>query len=221
MRSVVFANNEVYHVYNRAVEKRPVFTDKREYQRSILALDYYRFQKPAYSLAKALQLEKDQRIDFLSKLKKEGKKLAEIVSYCLMPNHFHLLLKQKETGGISKYINNFANSYTRYFNVKHSRNGPLFQGVFKAVRMEDEEQLLHVSRYIHLNPVTSYLVKEEDLEKYLWSSLPEYLGLRSEEICDKEIILSNFASKESYRKFVYDQIDYAKKIEAIKHLVYD
>lgn len=84
----------------------------------------------------------------------------EIISYCLMPNHFHLLVKQVIDHGIVKCLNNFSNSYTRYFNIRHDRVGPLFQGRFKAVRIETDEQLLQVSRYIHLNPVASSLIEE-------------------------------------------------------------
>ena len=75
----------------------------------------------------------------------------EIICYCLMPNHLHLLLRQLMDGGISKFMSNFANSYTRYFNTKSKRKGPVFEGKFKAKRIETDEQLLHLSRHIHLN----------------------------------------------------------------------
>ena len=121
--------------------------------------------------------------------------------------------------GIAKFISNLTNSYSRYFNTKHKRIGSLFQGIFKAVRMENEEQLIHVSRYIHLNPVVSFIIKEEFLDTYPWSSMSEFSGYQKEEICDKEIILSCFSSKKNYQKFVHDQVDYAKKLEIIKHLI--
>lgn len=219
MRKIVFANNEIYHIFNRSIEQRPIFTDKREYTRALITLEFYRFKSPPLRLSKALLLENKKREKFFQNLKERGKKLIEIVSYCLMPNHFHFLLKQKMDNGISRFISNFTNSYTRYFNTKHKRIGPLFQGIFKAVRIENDEQLIHVSRYIHLNPVVSFIVKEELLDAYPWSSLPEYLTSSRQEICNKEIILGLFPSKEKYRKFVHDQIDYAKKLEAIKHLV--
>ena len=96
--------------------------------------------------------------------------------------------------------------------------GPLFQGTFKAVRIGSEEQLIHVSRYVHLNPVSSFLIETEELESYKWSSYPEYLSLIDRNIVDKEIVLNFFASLEKYKKFVLDQVDYARKLEEIKHL---
>lgn len=219
MRKIIFANNEIYHIFNRSIEQRPVFTHKKEYNRALTTLDFYRFKNPPSRLSKALLLENQKREEFFLRLKREGKKLVEIISYCLMPNHFHFLLKQKANNGIPKFASNFSNSYTRYFNTKHKRIGPLFQGIFKAVRIENDEQLIHVSRYIHLNPVVSFIIKEELLDPYPWSSLPEYLGRQKEEICNKEIVLGLFPSKEKYRKFVHNQIDYAKRLEEIKHLL--
>lgn len=221
MRKVVLANDEVYHVFNRSIEQRPIFIDKREYNRAFLTLDFYHFANPSLKLSKALSLERGTRQLFFQKLGQEGKKLVELVGYCFMPSHFHFLVKQKLDEGITKFISNFTNSYTRYFNIRRERIGPIFQGVFKAVRIESDEQLLHVSRYIHLNPVTSFIIKEKLLDTYPWSSLPEYLGKQREEICDKEIVLAHFSSREKYRKFVRDQIDYAKKLEVIKHLVFE
>ncbi len=221
MRKLVFAKDQIYHVFNRGVEKRPTFLDKREYDRALLTLDFYQYKSPPLRLAKALQLNITEREEFFSKLKTGKNKLVTLLCYCFMPNHFHLLLKQNEEGGITRFLSNFTNSYTRYFNTKHKRIGPLFQGTFKAVRIEDDEQLIHVSRYIHLNPVTSYLLKEEDLDNYQWSSFPEYLGNGEGNICNKEMILSHFSSKSRYRKFVYDQAEYAKDLEKIKHIIFD
>lgn len=100
-----------------------------------------------------------------------------------MPNHFHLLLKQTKENGISKLVANFQNSYTRYFNLKNERVGPLFQGVFKALRVKTDEQLIHVSRYIHLNPYSSSVIKSfEELKRYPWSSVEEYLHPQTKKI---------------------------------------
>ena len=219
MRKIVFANNEIYHIFNRSIEQRPVFIDKNKYKRGFLTLNFYRFNNLPLKLSKALLLESKVREKFFNKLKQDGEKLIEIISYCLMPNHYHFLLKQTMDNGISKFISNFTNSYTRFFNTRHKRIGPIFQGIFKAVRIENEEQLIHVSRYIHLNPVVSFIIKEEILDTYPWSSLSEFLGYREEEICNKEIILCHFSSRENYRKFIHNQIDYGKKLEAIKHLM--
>ncbi len=216
MRKVILVKGEVYHVYNRSIEQRPVFTNRREYSRALIAVNFYRFGDPPLKLSKALVLEKKKREKLFHDLRKR-KKLVEIISYCLMPNHFHFLLGQNLENGISKFLSNFTNSYTRYFNTRRKRIGPLFQGIFKAVRIESDEQLIHVSRYIHLNPVTSCIIEDRVLDSYPWSSLPEYLGTKRG-VCNREIVLGLFSSKEKYRRFVHDQIDYAKKLALIKHL---
>ncbi len=217
-RKLVFANDEIYHIFNRGIEKRPTFTDKREYKRALLTLDFYRFAKPPVKLSKFLVIPGDQQEKFLENIKKEFEKLVEIICFCLMPNHFHFLLKQKLDNGISTFISNLTNSYTRYFNTKHERIGPLFEGIFKAVRIESEEQLIHTSRYIHLNPVSSFLIEPEELESYQWSSYCEFLGLPGENLITKDLVLGFFPSVNDYKKFVLDHADYARRLELIKHL---
>ena len=122
--------------------------------------------------------------------------------------------------GISSFMLKFSDSYTRYFNTKNKRIGPIFQGRFKSVRVESEQQLLHVSRYIHLNPYSSGIVKTvADLKKYYYSSLPEYLGLTKNEICQKEIVTGYFQKPGSYQEFVFEQADYQRELAMIKHLL--
>ena len=218
-RKLVFADDEIYHIFNRGVDKRPTFTDKRELDRGVKALDYYRFANLPLKLSKFLVLPESEKGKFIQKVHGECQKLVQIICYCLMPNHFHFLVKQIKENGVSTFAANFTNSYTKYFNTKHERVGPLFQGLFKAVRIESDEQLIHVSRYIHLNPVSSFLISPDQLEKYQWSSYSEYLDLSSERIADKEIVLGLFPSKERYKQFVLDQVDYARELESIKHIV--
>lgn len=217
MSQAIFANDHYYHAFNRGAARQPIFRTKRDYDRAVIALDYYRYERPPLRLARALALNKEEKESFFNDLRKQPK-LAEIISYCLMPNHFHLLLKQKIKKGIPKFLSNFSNSYTRYFNTKRKRIGPLFQGIFKAIRIETDEQLIHVSRYLHLNPVVSLVVEDEELDTYLWSSFPEYLNPKIESICNQKVILDFFSSRRAYHKFVHNQIDYAKKLEEIKHL---
>lgn len=202
-------NGQFYHVYNRGVEKRRIFENRRTYTRFLQAINYYRLAgpKPKFSNFIKYKLFKPD----------PDKKIVEIICYCLMPNHFHFLLKQLKENGISEFISKLTNSYTKYYNVKFNRIGPLLQGQFKAVLIESDEQLVHVSRYIHLNPISSCLVKKP--EDYEWSSYNEYLD--GEGICAKKEILKFFKSVVDYKKFVDDQIDYAQKLELIKHQVFD
>ena len=136
-----------------------------------------------------------------------------------MPNHFHLLVRQKIKEGVHHFLSNIANGYAKYFNTKRHRVGPLYQGPFKAVYVETDEQLIHLSRYIHINPVVSDVIPLEDLDEYPWSSFPAYLGKVKSSFINMSSVLSHFNGPSSYRNFIYDQIEYAKKLEQIKHLV--
>ncbi|MDP2637530.1 MAG: transposase [Candidatus Levybacteria bacterium] len=216
LRKTILATNEVYHVYNRGVEKRPIFLNKREYDRFIQLANYYRFTNCPVKFSKFKVLPLEERNNIFKKLERESK-LIDIYAYCLMPNHFHFLLKQLTDTGISKFIARLTNGFSHYFNIRHDRSGHLFQGNFGAVRIEDDEQLLHISRYIHLNPVTSYLVEINNLEFYDYSSYPDYLGKSSGFINPKEV-MSFFKNPQEYRRFVHDQVDYARKLDNIKHL---
>lgn len=137
-----------------------------------------------------------------------------------MANHFHLILKQTETGGIQKFLANLQNSYVKFFNLRHNRKGPLFQSAFRAVHIETEEQLLHTARYVHLNPSTAYIVEPSNLTSYVWSSLPDYFGERSNLIVEisKEMVISLAGGPAKYKSFVLDQADYQRELDKIKHL---
>lgn len=216
-RKIPFVTNHLYHIYNRGVERRPTFIGKGEVRRALETLQYYRFSNLPVKLSKFLSNSDEEKEKILQNSREKGE-LVEIVAFCLMPNHFHFLLKQLKDQGISKFISNFTNSYTKYFNTKNRREGPLFQGTFKAVLIETDEQLIHLSRYIHLNPIVAGIVEEQKLEQYIASSYPEYLGQNINVICHKEAILGFFRSPLEYKKFVHDQISYAKKLNKIKHL---
>lgn len=221
LRLVPLVRDNYYHVFNRGVNKRPIFGNKRDYSRAINLIRFYVSKDYPIRFSKFLFLSTDQRREIWEKLEK-SEKYAEIICYCFMPNHFHFLLKQKVDNGISKFIANFQNSYTKYFNIKYNRVGPLLQGQFKAKKIDSENQLLHLSRYIHLNPYSSAIVGNiEDLLNYEWSSLSEYATKNKFKFCFKETVLSYFKDKESYKEFVLDNADYQRTLEDIKHLTYE
>lgn len=217
-RSTPIVTNEIYHVFNRGIDHRLTFTGNRELAHTMEVIAYYLFSTPPMRLSKFLKLSNEKRHEIMTQMVTKKERLIDILAFCLMPNHFHFLLKQLTNNGISRFASNLQNSYTRYFNIKHERTGPLFLDQFKAVRIETDEQLLHVSRYIHLNPYTSYVVKDiESLKKYPWSSLPQYIE-EKEGICEKETILGFYKTGKQYEQFVFDQADYQRKLDAIKHL---
>jgi len=206
-RLVTLANEHFYHVFNRGVEKRSIFLSARDYMRFLETSKHY--------------LDHLSRLSRRSKFgnREANKPLVEVIAYCLMPNHFHFLLKQIQEKGISTFIGKLANSYTKYFNVKYDRIGPLLQGQFKAVLVEDDDQLIHLSRYIHLNPAVSELVKE--LDTYQWSSYSAYVGKGGDGLVSPEEVLSHFTTPKDYEKFVLDQVDYGLTLEKIKHSILD
>lgn len=217
-RKVVLANNQIYHIFNRAIDRQTIFTTKWEYKRAIDTLKYYLYSNLQCKFSQFLNQTKDHKLKILQEQIEKDQKLVEIISFCFMPNHFHFLVKQLRENGISKFVANFTNSYTKYFNSKHQRNGHLFEGTFKAILVESDEQLIHLSRYIHLNPVTSFIVKKENLEKYEWSSFPEFISHDNKNICDKSIILDHFSTVDEYKAFLKNQINYAQTLDKIKHL---
>lgn len=219
-RKIVFANGEYYHIFNRGVEKRPIFTNKYEFSRALDSINFYRFGDLPIRYSKYLNLDKNKKSEFLKSLQKNMPQI-EIVAFCLMGNHFHFLIKQLYDNGVVKFMAKFQNSYTKYFNTKNRRVGPLLQGVFKSVHVADDEQLVHLSRYIHLNSVFGFNIKAEYLKSYIWSSYPEYLGIRDTHMINPEVVLSFFKNPKEYEKFVLDHIDYAKKIKNIEHLLID
>jgi len=217
IRFTPLVNDQLYHIYNRGVAYQPIFSSARDYERFLFSLSYYRFNNLPFRLSKLLQIAKGEREQILANLEITKDLAVDIIAFCLMPNHMHILLKQVSDGGISKFMKQVSDSFTRYFNTKYQRVGPLFQGAFKAVRIENDEQLLHVSRYIHLNPLTGHIVREGSLISYPWSSLNEYLN-KDSKLVNPQIVLSNFKRDQDYLKFIMDQAEYAKELANIKHL---
>lgn len=217
-RKVQLVTEEYYHVFNRGVNKRPIFQDASNYRRCLDQMNYYRHKNTPIKFSRLITLKPELKYSVLEAVLKSPKHV-EILAYCLMPNHIHLLVKQTSEGGVSKFMSKFQNSYSRYFNIRTNRTGPLLTGKFQAVRIETDEQLLHVSRYIHLNPITSSLVKTfNQLKKYKWSSFTEYYCSSENKICNPKLILDFFNSKKHYSRFLNDQVDYQRQLNQLKHL---
>ncbi len=223
LRTVPLVTGQYYHVFNQGIDRRVTFRNAREFTRGLLTLWYYRCDTSPMKLSNYLTLPKEERNAVTQALSTKDA-LVEVLCYCLMNNHFHLLVKQNVDGGLSKYLGQVQNSYTRYFNILSKRKGSLFLERFKAVRIEADEQLLHVSRYIHLNPYTGYVVKTRtDLQRYPWSSFLEYLNhaTKISPFCQTAMILDHFKTRAGYRKFVFDQADDQRKLESIRHLTFE
>ena len=185
-RNVAFRAGEYYHLYNRGNNFQSIFFDRENY------------------------------LYFLRQVREHlATEVIEIVAYCLMPNHYHLLVQLK-TDDLSAAMQPFALSYTKAINKRYTRVGSLFQGRFKATRVDRDDYLLHLSRYIHLNPVTAGLVQR--LQDWEFSSYPEFIGQRNGSLPKPGIVPSQFPSPDAYRQFVESCVEDDKGIE---HLLFD
>lgn len=219
-----YSNNSYYHIYNRGVEKRPIFQDNQDYAVFLSYLRTYLMPKDIDLLKKqssdpSLSSKEKDKIFNLIKMNNFADEIT-LLAYCLMPNHFHFLLKQKSANTMDKFMNSIGTRYTMYFNKKYKRVGTLYQGVYKAVIVFTDEQLLNVTHYIHKNPVKDMpkskfkkLASEgEALRAYFSqpSSYPEYLGLRQTPWVHPEEILAFFSKEHpnySYQKFIEEGDD--------------
>lgn len=220
LRKTPIVTGQTYHVFNRGVNKQPILFTPRDYNRAVDTIKYYIVNRPPLPYSKFIKLTREAGNEVSTRMLK-GEHGVKLISYVLMPNHFHFILTQLIDEGITNFIRNLQISITKYINTKNNRSGPLLQGQFKVVLIEDDEQLIHVCRYVHLNPYTSFIVNNiEELKSYNWSSLREFLSLTDEEFCTKDIILSTFKNKiDKYWDFISNQADYQRKLGAIKHLI--
>jgi putative transposase len=190
-----FVNGGHYHIYNRGVEKRQIFFDEQDYR----MFQYYLFIYLAPPL-----IVQDKYPNLPAHLKRNSQYANVLLeTYTLMPNHFHLLLQQQTDGAISQFVKQLTNAYTLYFNQKYQRVGSLMQGVFKAVEIDSGSALLHVSRYIHRNPVSAGIARES--EAYPWSSYEHFIGPKINPFVESGNILSAFVSAKMYADFVEGQ----------------
>jgi len=205
----------VWHVYNKSIAKFTIFNNEQEYKRMIALFKYYQVKNRPLCFSDFMRSSKNKPTELQEKGRHaDSQKLVEIIAYCIMPTHPHLLLSADDKNSISVFMNRILNCYTRYFNIRHKRKGPLWEGRSKKVIVDTDEQLLHVTRYIHLNPVTAYLVEKP--EDWPHSSYGEYLGHaeKGDRLCNfKEVLGINPVQ---YKQFVEDAIPYQRELAELK-----
>lgn len=190
-----FTAGEYYHLYNRGVEKREIFLDDQDYTVFLGLLKKYLVG----------EVDKTTNYHKFNNLTDQVKLLA----YCLMPNHFHLMVYQSTDDGITKLMRRVMTGYVMYFNNKYNRVGSLFQGRYKASHINADAYLHHISRYIHMNP--------EDFQSWPYSSLDHYLGKqKTPSWVDPKPVMELFDSTEDYKKFVNDYIDSKNELSVLK-----
>lgn len=216
-----FDPNLYYHIYNCGVEKRDIFLTDRDYFRLMKTVNFYRHnQRICY--AQFQGLSREAREAYLQRNPKDLNTLrVKIISYTLMPNHFHFLLKPVKEDGITQFIADISNSHTRYFNIKNKRIGGLLQGTFKAKEISSDESLLQVTRYIHLNSIMSSKTNPDrtlKLEDYRFCSYPDWTfkpNSKGSILTDQKEIsdwVELAGGREAYRKFVEARMDRNPKI---------
>lgn len=204
-----YRENSYYHLYNRGVAKQPIFLDEQDYKTFLFYLKLYlsAFDLQGFTL-KVPPSHKPKT--FKDKLK--------LLAYCLMNNHFHLLIYQTEPSGINFFMRSLATKYSMYFNRKYHRVGTIFQGAYKAVLINSESQLLYLTKYIHRNPI-EILPSGFHLEGYKYSSYGNYLKLFKQDWVMPDEILNYFSKtgNNSYQNFVEETDE--RDLPTVKDLV--
>jgi len=211
-RNNTISVDNLYHIYNKSIAGYKIFNYDEDYERMIWEIKYYSLKETPCKFSRFMKFHKAKEMSL-----KEGDRIVEIIAYCIMPTHIHFILTPLVENGISKFMNLILQSYSKYFNLKHDRKGPLWEGRFKDILIDSDEYLLHLTRYIHLNPVTAKLV--ERAEDWEFSSYREFLN-----ITDKDKKICKFSpyldiKPASYKKFVDDQKDYQRALAEIKRLI--
>jgi putative transposase len=205
MRNITMSVGEHYHICNRGIGKQVIFHDKSDYARFLFLilhmqspLVFQNISRPVHHFVQHSVFNIDK--EDIEKISKD--RYVELVAFCLMPNHFHLILKEVEEGGTARYMQRVLNGYAKYYNTKYEKSGHLFQGPYRAVHVHDNEQLLYLSTYVHRNPreLQSWKTREE---RYPWSSYQDYCGEnRWNTLLAPAIILEQFKKSNDYAKFV-------------------
>ena len=214
-RKEKFVQAEIFHVFNKSIANFEILSDLRNAQRFIEVLDYYNNIEIKLSFSRFVIIHKKYEYENILFLKKVP--LLKFLAYCIMPDHYHLLVKIIKKNTFSNYVSKIENSFTRYFNLRFARKGPLWQSEFRAVKIKTDEQLLHVSRYIHLNPTTNNLLQNP--QDWIFSSYRDYIN--NEKILKEIVTEISIRTPGHYRRFVEGRKDYQRKLKKIKNLLLD
>jgi len=217
LRKTNLVSGEIYHIYNRGVDKRNIFIDDKDRIRFIH--DLFEFNNEEASLKLNYFCENNSEVGLPNIDRKERKILIEILAFCLMDNHFHLLVRQKGDKGVTEFMRKLGTGYTNYFNNKYERTGALFQGKFKSVHVNKDAHFMYLPIYIHLNPL-DFKFKEwregkvQDpreainfLDSYKWSSYMDYTGQKNfPSVIQKDFLLHKLGSEEKQKKEILNWV---------------
>lgn len=229
-----FVNGEIYHIVLRALDDNLVFCDIDDYYRGIFSIFEFNDDKPVkirerrkarLRFKKAITRPTCDGIIIIPEMPDKRELLVEVLAFCFMPNHIHLLLRQLQEGGLRKFMVKFASGYARYFNQKHHRKGYVFQNRFKDVHIANENQLRTVFVYLHVNPLSlcepgwkEKGIKDlseaiDFLEHYKWSSYQDYLGVKNfPSVTKRDFLLEIMGGSKGCKDSVDDWLEYKREL---------
>ncbi len=220
-----FGDDEWYHCYNRGVDKRRIFETGRDYDRFLLTMYASNGSSPVHiSNLKASTLSATIQNNVFER----GEPLVIIGAYCLMPNHFHFVLKETVSGGIARFMQKVCTGYTMYFNKKQERTGALFAGSFKSKHVPDDRYFKHLVSYVHLNPAELFDTRwkygvsdvshiEQRLLDYRYSSLPDFLGNdRVEKVLINPSVMDLYERKPNLKEMLIEAMEYYATVSKVK-----
>ncbi|MDO8474477.1 MAG: transposase [bacterium] len=204
-RKIQFAPGFYYHLCNKSNDGKTIFFDERDYARMIFFLLFYQFPTPFFNIGRSVSYFIEHTKFNIAQeaiVQMRSKQQVELNAFAIMPNHFHLLIQEKEKGGISSYLQRLEGGYAKYFNAKYQRGGHVFRGSFRAVPVEKNEQLLYLSAYIHRNPRSLEAWTDKEIS-YPWSSYQDFAREnRWKELLNPNIVLNQFTTQKFYQEFV-------------------
>lgn len=209
-REKIIAGN-IYHVLNRGVDKRNIFLNDGDYYRFIHNLFEFNDENPINNSNH--YFNHNSNVSGTRYIKKQRKLLVDLLAFCLMPNHYHLLIKPRSDNGLVKFLKRLNQGYSQYFNINYKRSGTLFEGRYKLVPIIEESHFIHIPYYIHLNPldlvapewrqrnINNYREAIKFLENYRWSSHLDYMGVKNfPSITSRDFLLKIFGGNDKYKK---------------------
>jgi len=217
---------DITHALNRGVEERRIFMDDSDYLRFIHNLFAFNDNNRVNNNFYVFNKNNDTRCRYLNK---ERELLVDIHAFCLMPNHYHLILSPRIEDGISKFVHKINMGYAKHFNDKYKRSGVLFQGKSKKILIKNEAHFIHLPYYIHLNPLDMFAPEWRErkivdlgqaikkLESYRWSSHLDYLGKKNfPSVIDRSFLLEFFGGEGGYQKSIYSWLKDLEISESLK-----
>lgn len=215
-----YVDDSYYHIYNRGAGKHPIFEDHDDYVAFLADLKFYLTPIPSRFKGSSLKVIKDDKTYtyYPSQQPSNHTNTINLIAYCLMPNHFHLCIRQTDKMAMSSFMRSLATKYSMYFNKKYHRTGHLFQGIYKAVLIDKEQQFLYLTKYIHRNPLNIVGGKPKNLSDYNYSSYRNYLGIIHQDWVHTDNILTYFSQtnpSNTYQSFVEESPSEIANIPAL------